>query len=350
MESGSCCETEIVFILRCPTGVNRHCHLLTMTNTLHRSLFHSFPRPKSTEDPSQTVNRGLEILRYMFDVGIVLAPEAVTWQHPYGDPTILVQKRACFTELSQSELPEHAKTFGPFTLQFSSAKLRSVGAMPVIYAPQAIPGHPSSELAEFCVKAATHTKYVLERLEELKKLALNLETGYYEGKPVHPQATIRLQNVDPAGNVVGEYSIKPTDISGLMRYVGFRNIPLDHSIAMLGVYENMFYPTDNTHANDQLGYYRQREWRLISSSIAMEGVHHTRSLTPHEQTKLEAIDISFWSRSITVGTQTASRSSIAQVFTPPRNLRLSDLVEKIYVPASAEFDVRKIFNGNLEIM
>lgn len=80
-----------------------------------RSLFHSFPRPKDRSF-AETTKLGLAILRNTLDVGLVLAPELVTWKHQHGDPTIILQRRMCFTELSTAELPEHARTFGPFAL------------------------------------------------------------------------------------------------------------------------------------------------------------------------------------------------------------------------------------------
>ncbi len=222
--------------------------------------------------------------------------------------------------------------------------------MPVIYAPQAIDGHPNSGIAEFCVKAATHTKYVLERLEELKKLALELETGHYKGIPVQPGVVVNLRNTDLEGNAVSEYPIKAEDLAGLMRYLGFRNIPFDHSIGMLGVYENMFYPTDNTHVDDQLGYYRQREWRLVGSDIAINGHRLTRELAEDERKTIETIDSEFWTREFTVSGAAVSRSALAQIYSPQTSSALGDIVEKILVPSSAEAAVRKIFDGNIQVM
>lgn len=296
------------------------------------------------------MERGLAILRYMLDVGLVLAPEVVTWHHHDSEPTVVLQRRICFTELSVSELPEHAKTFGPFALQCSPTNLRAAGAMPVIYAPQEIDGHPASGLAAFCVKAATSTKYVLERIEELKKVALQLETGRYNGMPVDPEVVINLRNEFPKGNVVSDYPIKPVDLSGVMRYLGFRNIPFDHSIGMLGVYENMFYPTDNVHADDQLGYYRQREWRLVGSDIAVNGRRLTRALDTKERARLEAIDRDFWTRKLTVDGRFLSRSTLAQIYSWQANSPLSDAVEKILVPVSAEAAVRAMFAGNVQVL
>jgi hypothetical protein len=280
-----------------------------------RSLFHSFPRPKG-RSAAEVTKLGLAILRNTFNVGLVLAPEVVTWKHQYGNPTIILQRRMCFTELATSELPEHAKTFGPFALRFSLEKLRAAGAMPVIYAPQELPGHPASVIAEFCVKATWHTKYVLESLEGLRKVAETLGTGTYNGFPVDKDATIDLNNVSAEGTRVNEFKIKPSDAAALMMHIGYRNIPFADSIAMLAIYENMFYPTDNAYSDDMLGYYRQREWRLVPSNFEINGQPGSRPLTADECRKLEAVDPTFWQRELTVRGQTSSRSALAQIHLP----------------------------------
>ncbi|WP_429395742.1 hypothetical protein [Robbsia andropogonis] len=111
-----------------------------------RSLFHSFPRPKG-RSAAEVTKLGLAILRNTFNVGLVLAPEVVTWKNQHGDPTTILQRRMCFTELATSELPGHAKTFGQFGMRFSPETLRAAGAMPVIYAPQELPEHPARALS-----------------------------------------------------------------------------------------------------------------------------------------------------------------------------------------------------------
>jgi hypothetical protein len=105
-----------------------------------RRFFHSFPRPKKDEPPHLVLARGLKILDLMKQVGLVLAPEVVSWDlsviRPGGKPLGILQRRASFTELDVSELPGHSAVFGPISLSFDVAKLRDAGATPVIYVPQ----------------------------------------------------------------------------------------------------------------------------------------------------------------------------------------------------------------------
>lgn len=314
-----------------------------------RSLFHSFPRPKGRGD-DDVIKHGLAILRNTLDLGLILAPEVVTWEEQHGDPTIILQRRICFTELTDTELPEHAKTFGPFALKFSVEKLRAAGAMPVIYAPQELVGHPASIIAQFCVKAASHTKGVLESLEQLRCIVETLQTGAYEGHPVNKDAVLNLGNTTPEGKRLNESTVRVSDVAALMTYIGYRNIPFAESIAMLSIYENMFYPTDNAHTDDMLGYYRQREWRLVDSNIQINGQPMTRALTSREREKLEAVDPAFWQRQLTVKDVTASRSGLAKICLPYGSPEVGSLIESIVVPPSAEAAVRELYDGKIELL
>ena len=126
-----------------------------------RSFFHCFPRPKKGETADATLERGLQILKFMATAGLVLAPEVVEWDvgaFTQGTEELrLLQRRLCFTELEQNELAAHAATFGPIALAFDIGKLRTAGATPVIYAPQGTTDSPLSLISTFCVRGAYRT-------------------------------------------------------------------------------------------------------------------------------------------------------------------------------------------------
>jgi hypothetical protein len=44
-----------------------------------REFFHNFPRPRAGETQSDTLERGLRVLAFMKQVGLILAPELVSW-------------------------------------------------------------------------------------------------------------------------------------------------------------------------------------------------------------------------------------------------------------------------------
>jgi len=100
--------------------------------------------------------------------GLILAPEIVAWRQPFADGTArkteIKQIRACFTELSESELADHSATFGDFSLEFDIPILRAHGATPVIYMPQGLVDDDMSVLASNVVAHLQDAKYTITQL------------------------------------------------------------------------------------------------------------------------------------------------------------------------------------------
>jgi hypothetical protein len=318
-----------------------------------RHFFHSFPRPKVDESKDATLERGLSILAFMKEFGLVLAPEIVKWDvsviSGHDKQLDILQRRACFTELSVAELPSHSGIFGPIALSFDLAKLRSAGATPVIYVPQGVEASALSQIGIFCANGAYHTQHVLSQLNSLKELSDPVLAAKKFGRPVDPNYELHLQNSDSVGNVVAKYTIPASSVHDVLQYVGFNNIPFDHSIGVLNVFLNMFYPTDNTHTGDELGYYRQREWRLIAGDIHLNGRSIGRSLSEPEITRLQEIDRHFWTRELMVDGVARQRSSLALVYEPVPNWNFFELVETIFVPEYAVERVRAIFGNKVPV-
>jgi hypothetical protein len=303
-----------------------------------RFFFHTFPRPKQGEPAEATLSRAVSILRFMKDAGLVLAPEIVTWEigTPDGGKERLevLQQRACFTELALNEIDRHAATFGPITLSFNIDQLREAGATPVIYVPQGYGYGSPSQIGVFCAKAAWHTKYVLERLQELRLMSDPELAVAQFGRPLAENATFTLTNTDPAGKVVASYIVPAGNINAVMKYIGHRNIPFDHSIGMLSIFLNMFYPTDNRFSGELLGYYRQREWRLIGGGLNLNGRPIARNLTAAEVQELMKIDPQFWSRQLTIDGKPRTRAELACLYQPLVDWSFFDLVQSVFVPHS----------------
>ncbi len=311
-----------------------------------RRLFHSFPRPKKDEAADATLTRGLKILTFMNEVGLVLAPETVSWDvsgFSLGDKQLnILQRRASFTELAISELADHSAMFGPISLSFDIARLRGAGATAVIYVPQGIEDSPLSQIATFCVNGAHHTKGVLSQLHDLKEISDPARLAQRIGKPVSPDLEINLQNTDATGHLVAHYNIRASDLQHVLQYVGFNNIPFDHSAGILGYFLNIFYPTDNLHRNDQLGYYRQREWRLIASNVNIHGRPIGRNLSAAEVARLDDIDPDFWRRQLLADGKSQRRSDLALVYDPMPGWRFFELIDEVLVPHSAIDQVRAV--------
>ena len=102
------------------------------------TFFHNFPRRPGDTD-STVYAKGMEILRFIFDAGLMLAPEILTWRSP-GMIAQFCQTRFCMTELELIELPGHSKVLGDFALAISPNAVRKLRAMPVLYMPQYLTG------------------------------------------------------------------------------------------------------------------------------------------------------------------------------------------------------------------
>jgi hypothetical protein len=317
-----------------------------MTSTPTRRFFHSFPRPKSGEDEDATIERGLAILGAMKKIGLVLAPEIVEWdlgQITGGREELkLLQRRASFTELSDAELPPHTEVFGPISLSFDIGALREAGATPVMYIPQGLASSALSQIGTFCVRGAYHTRAVLRQLQDLQRTSNPKAAAATFGRPMHPDCNIALTNTDAAGKVVATYDVPAAHVQQVLNHVGYNNIPFDHSTGILSVFINMFYPADNMHTGDELGYYRQREWRLIAGDVNFNSQPMGRPLSSAEISELETIDPGFWTRQITYDGKGCTRSELALVYDPVPNWNFLDLVEAVVVPARAAERVKSI--------
>ena len=101
---------------------------------------------------------------------------------------------------------------------------------------------------------------------------------------------MNLCNSDPAGNIIATYDVPAKQVQSMLKYFGFNNIPFDHSIGILSIFLNMFCPTDNTQTGEQLGYYRQMEWRVIAGDMKLNDRSLGRQLLEEEKAELLAID------------------------------------------------------------
>jgi hypothetical protein len=311
-----------------------------------RKFFHSFPRPKQGEAPNDTLQRGLRILALMRKIGLILAPELVPWDVSVlsngAEQLSTLQRRACFTELSEPELKAHGTVFGPISLSFDPMALRGAGATPVMYVPQGVGESLLSQIGTFCVRGAYHTQHVLKQLQGLKEMSDPALAEKRFGYPVAPNYQLILRNTDAAGNVVAEFPVGASDVQHVLQHVGFNNIPFDHSIGTLTVFLNMFYPTDNAHTGDALGYYRQREWRVIAGDIDFNHRPMGRKLSPAEISEVEDIDPQFWKRELVVDSVSTPRSALALAYDPVPSFDFFKVVDDVLVPREAEERVRQI--------
>lgn len=190
---------------------------------------------------------------------------------------------------------------------------------------------------------------VMASLSELQKISDPVSLAAQLGRPISPSCEITLTNPHPDGKNKTEQRVLLNDIQKILSYVTYRSIPFDHSAHVLDYYLNLFYPTDNTHINDDLGYYRQREWRLISSGIGIKGRQVSRPLSPAEIVDLENVDPRFWSREITRDGKNYRRSELARLYDPKPDWNLFEAIEAIVAPEIAVSTVRSIVGEGVTI-
>ena len=267
-----------------------------------RFFYHSFPRPRSNETCGQTANRGWAILESMEKLGLVLAPEVVEWDDPVGlgtpSPIQVLQRRICFTELSPRELSGHSTRFGPFALEFDTTALRRIGALPVIYMPQALSAQDHlALLGLFVVGHLEQIRSTLEKLNQLDQLD-NLEylqTLNPEATSIADDCLINLGNGDELRGILQEFKVPMKMIRDILNYLSFETAPFDAMIGATSIAQALFYPTDNEHQSEELGYYRQREWR-VTADYSVNGFPRGRGLEDDEKDLLLGLDESFWGR------------------------------------------------------
>ena len=318
-----------------------------------RYFYHSFPRPRRGESREETVNRGWSILQSMRSIGLILAPEIVEWRTPVSigspSPIRLLQQRICFTELSPDELGAHSTRFGPFSIEFDVMTLRRAGALPVVYMPQALSRQDHlALLGPIIVSHLGHIKYTIEQLEFLNRFndPSYVKNQFPEAERMSPDCVLTLTNGDQSRGTLQEFQVPWRAIRDLLGYLGFENAPYDAMTGVTSVVQSLFYPTDDEHSDDLLGYYRQNEWR-ITGGYYINGVPRARSLEEDEKLSLAELDSAFWKRELSDGKGGFFRANKALVLS--ESDRLLKTVRRLYVPEEKAQEARRIFGERVTI-
>ena len=315
----------------------------------NRHFYHCFPRPRPGEAYSKTVDRGWAILQSISRSGLVLAPEVVEWKTPVSigspSPVQILQQRICFTELSRNELGEHAKRFGPFAIESDPLALRRAGALPVIYMPQALSEQDHlALLGPIIVSHLGHIRHTMEQLNTLDQFKDPefIQNNFPGARRMADDCVLTLRNGDASRGTVQEFRIPWSAAKDLLSFVGFENAPFGAMIGVAAVAQSLFYPTDDDHVDDRLGYYRQREWR-ITADYVVNGAPRGRPLAEEEKNRLKKLDKSFWNRELTYQDETFRRIDKAVVLLRPSPAELSAMTTRLIVPRERIRDTRQLF-------
>ena len=315
-----------------------------------RFFYHSFPRPRQGETHSETASRGWTILQLMKKLGLILAPEVVEWHTPVSlgtpSPIQILQRRICFTELSQQELSRHSTRFGPFALEFETSALRRVGALPVIYMPQALSEQDHlALLGPFVVGHLGQIRHTLELLNQLGHLDDPAYVQDLGENVVADDCMVTLRNGDDSQGTVQESQIPWKVIRDLLSFIGFETAPFNAMTGATSIAQALFYPTDDDYHDQELGYYRQREWR-ITADYYVNGSPRARSLQDEEKKLLLELDESFWGRN-THPSKPIPRVDEALALVQPAPAELLDKVIRIIVPDNFAGQARQSFGDRV---
>lgn len=302
-----------------------------------RYFYHSFPR---RSDGENEIDKGLQILKSIVDSGLLLTPEFTYWQEPVSGgglskPVKNIQKRACFTELAPSELKEHSAVFGRFALEFDIQILRQLGAMPVFYFPRA----STEEVGMESVGAS-----LLCRTGEIQKLL-----NRFEKLAAHTKETpYKSQILDVRNNKTGEQQHTRTTIGGAQDLLMFLTNEIQPAWILaesLRALAGLFYPAEDLSYTNIMGYYRQREWRLVAGILNF-GPNKTRKLSEEEIDCLLELDRDYFEKNEEYFTGTYRRVDKCEYFDEIDEINFIHYVRRVIVPGEALDDATNVLEGD----
>jgi hypothetical protein len=234
---------------------------------------------------------------------------------------ILQQKRMCFTELSPAEVPLHAETFGPFALEWEIVTFRQIGGCPVFYVPLVANAGDLSGLGASILMRLGDAQTILERLHELAEAVRSMEPN-------------RLLNVTKNGEVVASTRATAGAAADLLAFVEQGTQPVTAVLDALRATLGLFYPTENLDYTGLMGYYRQREWRLVANVVHM-GVPASGELTDGERAQLLGIDHDFFAHQLPFRSGPARRVDQCQYVRRYRDNPVFSTVRRVVAPREA---------------
>jgi hypothetical protein len=322
-----------------------------------RRFYHSFPRIRPDDEYSETIATGLEILASIKTIGLILAPEIIEWKQPLSDgsyrTTFLLQRRICFTELEASDVPEHAKKFGPLSIEFSQDILRELGALPVFYVPQGIKDDRSlSNAGATVVTQLADIKYTINQLRQLSQFS-NPEYLVKHFAPqgathVDEKCMLNLTNVDEQNKPTAVYPFSIKSVRDILSYIGYKNAPFDLMEGVLSLMQNLFYPTDDAKHDEKLAYYQQREWRLVPG-LCINNTPQGRTPTLEEKMCLLKINNTFWSKELHFDKCLFPRIEKAYVIDSFEGRPVAEAISRIFVPPDAYNRAVELFGDKVVV-
>lgn len=249
-----------------------------------RFFYHNFPR-RGRNETSQ-IEWGLKILESIIDHGLLLVTEPVSiWKedHSGAHDIRMCQARISFTELSPLEIVEHSKHFGSFALEFEISMLVRLGAIPLFYIPPPSGSNGYEGVGAAMIARLSEISNLLKRLTDIDKIICL--------QPMDQELVLLVNgNYIPFGCSVRSARL-------LLDLLLYESQPFEQLSNALGAVGGFFYPTDDPRYNDVLGYYRQREWRILADFSRL-GVPSCKIATNAQQESLLSFDADFFGKMI----------------------------------------------------
>jgi hypothetical protein len=339
------------------------------------SHYHSFPR--RWRNKAECIDKGLSVLESFKESGLLLTPERVVWPPEFkqgvrvAEGLVSYHKRACFTYLLPEELPEHAKEFGPFSIEFDNWRLRTLGGIPVFYLPveAEYKGYLgvglalASRLADF--------QNLLERLKAFQQICAPIADkstpvicapdgsgGIMVGPQISGAKMVHFDKKQMDFIKANNPAFEPPKLSGpapfganvgsvesLLRMLTWGIQSFDVQLGNVQAFGGFFYPTERLGAGDLLSYYRQREWRIVGS-MTLEGVAATRPLSDDEKARLLRLDSEFFGGPIKQRDDREPRIVDECVFlSEVDKKRVLEYASRVVCPASAKSAVETLLHS-----
>lgn len=290
-----------------------------------RFFYHSFPRIRNSKEDEFT--RAIQIIESVIDRGLLLTPERFDFHEELENGTLsntmfVIQNRMSLTELEPSELIQHSKTFGSFSFEWAPDTLLQMGAIPVFYIPlKNIAGaHEAlgcSMLARLC-----DIQKLLTRLDEMNKLV--------------QQSSLSNHILDITNNGIPVAQTRCTvgGASDLLQMLQAEMQPIPILLGAVRGISNLFYPVDNEKYTEPLGYYRQREWRLVAGVIRL-GKPVTVNVESDDINALLRIDNEFFAHEMDFSDGRRMRAVECQLYKTFRGAPIVQSIRKLICPRKA---------------
>jgi len=301
----------------------------TTSDIEERYFYHSFPR-RGCDTPIE-IEKGCAILSQIRDLGFLLTPEILKWQHSHADgspPRIekMVQTRVCFTDLAPQELIHHASKFGHFSLEFEAQTIRMLGGLPVFYIPQA----NENALVTLEGLGSILVIQLLDALSTMRRIA-TLTTAL-KG-PHTPTLDFNLRFIGD-GTITNQFKLDSEATKNTLNALNHGLTPPELLANSLNALLAFFYPADDLSHDETLAYYRQREWR-ITGNMALRGNTLMRALTKPETQIIKQIDVDYFSRILDGPDGMTGLLDKSIVYPELNGRKLIEYARRVVVPSAA---------------